>query len=493
MACSDEGAGDAEAGTAMKDLVRPRIGTVRDVTRPTLGAVWADVMRTLGFEPHPWQQYRADVQYELVPCEHGMRLAATDVGTMVGRQTGKTASAGADIVLRGLAPDLPEVVAAVGHRIGPQHIAFTAQDRQSALEQWDQHVGLIMASDFAGNVAKLVRTNGSQCLNFRNGSTYRIVTPSKHGARGMSLDLVVIDEALTHEAWLLEAIAPTQAQRDGAQASFGAQLSIISNAGDERAELLNVQRELGRRAVAEGSRERIWFEWSCGDDDDPLDPAVWARTIPTLDRPEGIPSAFLQRQAETMGTDPFAREYLCRTVWSQSRQVIAADVWADLPWRQVDDTVGVLAVEVDNQRHGATVVAAAPYGDGIAVSVLEQRPGVDWVSGYVAEHAKGRPVVVDHLGPASTLVPALSQFVVVKEVSSHDVPDAAAMFIDAVAAQRVGHTGDPRFQDAITWLARRQRGDRWVFDRHRGDISTIVAASLAVWFLDTSMEDATIW
>ena len=67
------------------------------------------------------------------------------------------------------------------------------------------------------------------------------------------------------------------------------------------------------------------------DDDDPFDPAVWAATIPTLDRPDGISSTFLARQAETMGTDAFAREYLCRTVWSQSRQVIAPDVWADLP------------------------------------------------------------------------------------------------------------------------------------------------------------------
>ena len=127
-------------------------------------------------------------------------------------------------------------------------------------------------------------------------------------------------------------MAPTQAQRDGARNSFGAQLMIISNAGDENSELLNIQRELGRRAVAEGDRARVWLEWSCEDDDDPLDPEVWARTIPTLDQPDGIESDVPgHRQAETMGTDDFAREYLCRTVWSKSRQVITPDVWADLP------------------------------------------------------------------------------------------------------------------------------------------------------------------
>ena len=193
---------------------------------------------------------------------------------------------------------------------------------------------MIMASEFAGYV-KGGKPVPEERLGVPErsptGRTYRIVTPSKVGARGLSLDLVVIDEALAHEAWLFEAIAPTQAQRDGARNSFGAQLMIISNAGDENSELLNIQRELGRRAVAEGDRARVWLEWSCADDDDPLDPAVWARTIPTLDQPDGISSAFLARQAETMGTDAFAREYLCRTVWSKSRQVITADVWADLP------------------------------------------------------------------------------------------------------------------------------------------------------------------
>ena len=125
-------------------------------------------------------------------------------------------------------------------------------------------------------------------------------------------------------------------------------------------------------------------------------------------------------------------------------------------------------------------------GDGIGVQVLDQQPGVDWVPDFVAEHGGGRPVVVDNYGPASTLVSALEQITVVHKASSHDVADAAAGFVDAVAIGRIGHTGDHRFQDAVTWLARRQRGDRWVFDRNRGDISTIVAASLAVWLLETS-------
>lgn len=466
-------------------LLKPRVGSRRHRGVVTLGPLVNQVAARLGLEFHAWQAWRAAVSYELERCPAGKRLSAGTCVTIAGRQTGKTTAVTADVAFRCLAPDLAELGKVVGHPVGRQHVAFTAQDRIGALGRWYEHVEMIMDSDLAGYVAKVVRKNGEECVHWCNGSKYRVVTPSKTGARGLALDVVVIDEALAHAPWLLDAIAPTMAQRDGATTSFGAQMIVVSNAGDETAELLAQQRELGRRAVAEDDRGRVHLEWSCADDDDPLDQAVWAATIPTLDRPNGLGSAFLARQAETMGTDAFAREYLCKTVWSQSRRVIPVEVWADLPHRQVDGG-GVLAVEVDNDRTAAAVVAASPCGDGIGVQVLDQRPGVDWVPDFVAGYGGGRPVVVDNYGPASTLIPALEQITVVRKASSHDVADAAAGFVDAVTIARIGHTGDPRFQDAVTWLARRQRGDRWVFDRHRGDISTIVAASLAVWLLETS-------
>jgi hypothetical protein len=453
------------------------------MSRGTLGDTWADIVDGLGFVPHPWQQYRADVMYELVECEIGRRLAARVAGTIVGRQAGKTAAAGADVLLRALAPELSDVELLVGHKIGPQTIVFTAQDRNNAFAQWTKHVNLILRSRFASHVAKVTRSHGAESLRFNNGSVYEIVTPSKDGARGRSVDLAIIDEALTHEAWLLDTLAPTMAMRDGATNSFGAQLVIISNAGDESSELLNQQRELGRRAVADGDRRRMWHEYSCADDDDPLDPAVWAATMPTYEQPNGIPHEYLAIQAETIGTEAFAREYLCRTTWSTARHVIAPDVWSELPYAQLESTP-VVAVEVDPERVGATVVAAGVVDDVVAVQVLEQRPGLEWVVDYVA--ACGAAVcVVDNYGPASTLIPALSLRVTVHKAASHDVADAAAGLVDAVTARRVGHSGDQRFQDAVTGLSRRQRGDRWVFDRSRGDISAIVAASLAVWFVDT--------
>ena len=475
-------------------LLLPRIGTFRHQGKPTLGPVVITIGRRLGLRMHDWQAWRAMVSYELEPYppakqQPGLRLAAAVAMTIAGRQTGKTTSVTTDVGFRCMAPDLPEVAEMVGHPVGPQHVAFTAQDRIGALNRWYEHVDMIMASDLGKYVRKVVRKNGEECLHWLNGSTYRVITPSKTGARGHSLDAVIIDEALAHQPWLLAAMAPTMAQRDGSASSFGAQLIIVSNAGDERSELFNQQRELGRRAALEDDTSRVHLEWSCADDDDPLDPTVWARTIPTLDRPEGLDSVYLARQAETVGTDVFAREYLCKTVWSQTRRVISPDDWEVLP--RVDLLPGdgvVLAVEIDAERHGCTVVAARTMGDLVAVEVLEQRRGVEWVHDYVTEMARwhNARVIIDNYGPASSLIPNLVQAKVkVHKASSHDVADAAAGLVDAVAARRVGHVGDIRFQEAIVGLGRRQRGDRWVFDRQRGDIAPIVAASLAVWLIDT--------
>ena len=468
-------------------LVPPRIGSRRHPDVPTIGPIVDAVAKGMGLALHPWQRYRADVCGELTTCATGRRLAAGVTGTMVGRQSGKTTAVACDVATRCLAPDIPELAELVGHTIGPQHVAFTAQDRIGALGRWYEHVEMIMASELREYVRNVARKNGEECMWFRNGSFYKVVTPSKTGARGLSLDVCVIDEALAHPSELLSAIRPTMAQRDGARVSFGAQLIIVSNAGDDDAELLNDQRELGRRAAAEDDRARAWLEWSCADDADVLDPATWAATLPTLDQPDGISSAFLELEAETIGTDTFAREYLCRTVAAEAHRVIPPDVWDESPRGALTQgAVSILAVDCTPDRASSAVVAAGLQPPLTVVQLVEQRDGTEWLSAYVPMVARRLrvPVMLDAYGPAAPLIPGLrAEGVEVIEARSREVVDAAAAFVDAVMAGQIAHPHDPGFAAAIGSLSRRRRGDRWCFDRHHGDIAPIVAASLAAWQL----------
>src|SRR5262249_8250481 len=138
-------------------------------------------------------------------------------------------------------------------------------------------------------------------------------------------------------------------------------------AGDERAHLLNTERELGRRAVLDGDDTRCWFEWSAPDDADPFDPAVWAATIPTLDQPNGISAAFLARQAESPDVVGFRREYLCQTVSDRAETAIDLDAWEKAPEVDLTGCQPVFAIDASPDGDFACIVAAAIAGDVVGV------------------------------------------------------------------------------------------------------------------------------
>lgn len=477
-------------------MVPPRYGTARRPRRATLGPLLAEVAGGLGFGLHDWQRHVGDVSLELArragPGSR-LRLAAGSVGCVVGRQSGKTALAASRAALQCLLPDLPAAAALVGiDRIRQQHVAYLAQDRAGALSRWHEHVAALMASDLAVHVERVVLQRGDEAVRFTNGSRYEVVTPSRTGARGRSLDLVIIDEALAHDVELLSAVSPTMAQRDNARGCIGSQLWVVSNAGDYRSTLLASQRELGRRAALERDPTRAWFEWSCPDDADVSDEAVWRKTVPTLDQPDGIGLEYLRREAETLGAERFALEYLCRSTGRGLAALIDPDVWDALPGDELapDDDV-VLAVDATVDRSTAAVVVAGRLDPGdelapIAVEVLDQRPGAEWVADYVARIAVDHhaPVVIDSLGPLSSLIPVLRRGhgVRVRTVRVGDVVDAAAGFCDLVSVGRIAHQHDERLTTAVEVAVKRRVGDRWVFDRRTDvDVSPLIAASLAVW------------
>ncbi len=481
----------------MTGLVRPRIGTPR-TSRPTLGVQFAEVLAGLGYDPHPWQSYAGDVSLELRrrPVGRGRarlsprRLAARQVGIVLGRQGAKSSWLEGRAWLQCLLPDLDGVAEAVGAPVGPQRVGWLAQDRASALRQWAEAVDRLMDSPFAGLVRKPRLQRGDEQVTFTNGSVLRVVTPSRVGPRGLSLDLVVLDEALAHPVDLLAALAPTQAQRDGAAGSIGAQLVAASSAplDEQRSSLLVALREQGRRAVAERDRSTCWLEWSGAPGADPYDRRTWAQACPTLDAPGGIPSDFLALQAEVLDVSTFACEYLSMSGMGPAMRCIDLDAWAQAPHGVLGEDI-VLAVDGRPDAESATVVAGGRAGDVLGVEVLELDGGADWVADRAVELAArwSAPVVVAATGPLGWLVPVLERAGVrVVVASASDVLGAAAGFATAVVQGRVCHQRDPRLDEAVAAATRRRAGDRWAFDRTCPvDLSPLVAASLALWCVDS--------
>ena len=169
----------------------PRWATPRDNRYETDGGRLAKVADLMGFSLYSWQRLVADVGLE----RNGDAYRYRTVGCAVGRQSGKS--------------KLIEVRIAYELLQERRAVAYTAQDRNMAKLKWDEHVHDLPSSPLGKYIQKVQRTNGSERLYMKNGSTYSIVTPNDKGARGMSLNLMVIDEALSHPLSLIAALQPT--------------------------------------------------------------------------------------------------------------------------------------------------------------------------------------------------------------------------------------------------------------------------------------------
>ena len=462
-----------------------------------MGDYVAEIGSELGFNFYPWQELVSDVSLELTPRNSeaegmsALRLHHQYVGALVGRQSGKTAWSVARILAQCLLPSRPDIAERVGlDYFRSQEVAYTAQSRTVAVQKWQEHIEIIEASPYRQMIKKVTLSTGRECVTFANGSKYRPVTPNKTGARGLTLDLAIVDEALAHPLWLLQVLRPTMAQRDGASLCWGSQFIVISNAGDEDSELLNRLQELGQESLTDPEAKRCWHEWSMTPGADPLAESTWLDVMPTLELPDGITLEFLRMEAQTMRLDQFMREYLCFRVPKSEAQLIPADRWHDAHRGDVIMPYDVvLALDINPERQRASLVAAGAVDSYIALELVDGREGLDWVLDRCSEVCErwGCPLVLDSGGPAASLIPALeARNLTVIPIAAREVTNAAAMFFDAVMSKRIAHQNDYRLNDAVTGASKRAVGERWAFDR-RGhiDISPLVAASFALWAIET--------
>jgi len=479
----------------------PRIATIVDPNKPNLGWYFDEMSNELGFEPYAWQSMVNSVGTMLSPREtefpgqSKLKYHSSHVGVMVGRQSGKTKWAAARVTGQALLTYRTDIAESVGLKyIIPQQIVYTAQRRVTAVERWKEHCGIILDSPLGRYVEHMAGQTGHECLTFTNGSTYKPVTPTKNAARGMTADLVIVDEALTHALWLLGTLRPIMAQRDSANGCIGGQFVVISNAGNDDSELLNHLQELGHRAVKANDDSRVWLEWSMNPGSDPLAESTWLETMPTLNQPNGISLGFMREEIQSMRLGDFMREYLCHKTNDGSDRVIDFDQWQSLYrddiWLPNDP---VIAIDVSWDRQRAAIVGCSAVGEYLPIEVIEANEGVDWIVDRTIDIAerRGCPVVIDTGGPAASMVMILeNRGIEVIPYAAKDVANAAGCFYDNVRAKRITHLNDYRLNDAIKGATKRPIGERWGFNRKGNvDISPLVAASFAVYAIESGRYD----
>jgi hypothetical protein len=360
-----------------------------------------------------------------------------------------------------------------------------------AKSKWEEHLlSFQMSPKFAKRIARVSRVNGSEKIYMRNGSTYGIVTPNDKGARGLSLNLMVIDEALTHPLSLIANLQPTLAtKRNG-------QLWILSNAGRPgESELLEHYREIGHREIAEPQNKLAWFEWCPSTDDfDYMDQEVWYQAIPSLHEEKGVLLDAVKEAATTNSPEIFTKEWL--NVWPSrdAVQVINTELWDSLA--RTDIAVGnqiVFGVDISRERDKASIGASGLVRDFTPVELIECKEGTSWVLPRLVELCKryNTKVVIDTGSPAASLIAELEkENIGVMSIHLRDYAMACCSFYDAVQAKTICHLDDPNLKTAIMGSTKRSLGDSWAWNRQSTtNITPLVAVTLARYGVVTKIED----
>jgi hypothetical protein len=449
----------------------PQWGTQR-TDRRTYGTQVGVIAKALGTPLMPWQQQLVDVALE-IDDETG-RLAYREVVVTVPRQSGKTTMLLAVMTWRALAwPD--------------QRITYTAQSGKDARLKWeDDQVPALERSPLA-NKFTVRKTNGSEAIRWFNGSLHTVISPTDTAGHGTQCDHATVDEAFHLPDHRLEqGLKPAMITREQPQ------LWIVSTAGTAASTYLKSKVDRGRDAVRDERTSGLaYFEWSAPADADPSDPATWWACIPSLGHTV-VEEAIAAEQA-SMEPAEFERAYLNR--WTS--QVMASKI-PQRSWEAcvsdrspgTDDIVFALDVSPDRS------VSSIAVSDGAVFELADRRAGTEWVvSRCVQLWDQYRPVavVVDAVGPASTLVPDLEAAGIRVEVTSHrQMAAACGRLYDAIVNRQVCHTDQADMNAAVAAAATRKLGDAWAWSRSASsvDISPLVAATLALWGATTLEREA---
>lgn len=531
----------------------PRVFTppLRELTPETsLGfAVIAFADEMLGISLLPWQKWLLVHMLELLPDN---RLRFRTVVVLVARQNGKSTLS---------------VVLALWFQYvyGLGLILGTAQDLDTAEEVWQQAVDLVTEEDddeeplrpeLAELVTDVVKVNGKKALvvggktksgksTGRPRSRYKVKAANRRAGRGLSGELVLLDELREHQSWdAWGSITKTTI------AKAMALILALSNAGDSTSIVLRHLRKLAHAKVGDpdgivaadenlpsdapsdapseedledfgaqavelldqaenvGDDTLAIFEWSARPDRGVWDREGWAEANPSLGYT--IQESTL---ASACATDPewvFRTECLCQWIGGAVAGPFPALTWDAGRWAErsgleAPKIVGKVraCVTMSHDRTTTYITYAGHRADGIPhVEVVAMRPGSDWVEGWFDTPARRErvDVIVGLKGdPAGELVKGLKAAgLPVFEWSGDNVPGWTGEVFDLVSATSTDETGtvvvsglshmpQPALDVAAANAVPRLLGARFVWDPVKSpvDVAPLIGATGAVGHLLT--------
>lgn len=470
----------------------------------------------LGLGLYPWQRWFLIHALELLP-DKSFRFRT--VVLLVARQNGKST--------------LAQVLALFFMYVRAARLVIgTAQNLDIAEEVWAGAVEIAEECDeLAAEIKKVNQTNGKKSLDLTTGERYKVQTASRRGGRGLSGDLILLDELREHQSWdAWGAITKTTMARALAL------ILALSNAGDASSIVLRYLRKMAHASLGDpdginsaglglveltaelpADLEEVpadddtlgIFEWSAVPGCSLDDRVGWAAANPSLGY------AITERAiASARKTDPewvFRTEVLCQWNDGTTEGPFPPASWeAGLdPDSSIPPGAPVtFCVDTEHDRSRSFIAAAGRRANGrdVHAEIVAARYGTAWVVGWFAERAtESNPVrvVIQARGaPASGMIPDLAELdhVTVIEWGGTDLGGACGKFYDGVKAHlwapdaaenetdadrpaRIFHLPQPVLDLAAGTAVTKPLGDAWVWNRKASPFGAapLMAATGAAW------------
>jgi hypothetical protein len=469
----------------------PRLAAWPAEAASSAGQEAIELSAVAGLDLDPWQQL---VLRQALGERADGRWAAFQVGLVVPRQNGK----GSVLEARELAG-----LFLFGERL----IIHSAHEQTTATEHFHRLLNLIEGvPEFSSRMLRPSRGKGAEEIRLRDGGRIKFKTRTGGGGRGLTGDLVVLDEAMILPVATTAALVPVMAARslDG-----NPQLWYAGSAVDRLNHEHGVVLARLRQNALAGTPRIAYAEWSAEGDDPSAVPTalladreVWARSNPGLGI--RISAGHVADEMSALGAREFAVERLGIGDWPDpdvdSDQVIDLDDWKACVDTQSEPVGPVcFAFDVRPDRSASAIAVAGSRQDGQphieitqdAQREVDHRPGTGWLVDRIvglADKHDHVAVICDGASPAASFVDALrAHDITVETFTMSEYGQACGSFVDAVEQHRLRHLDTPELNAAVRAASKRSLGDAFAWSRKgsRGDISPLVACTLALRGLET--------
>ncbi|MDZ5077878.1 terminase large subunit domain-containing protein [Nesterenkonia sp. HG001] len=482
---------------------------------------------------YPWQKWLLIHALELSPgvTVKNMHRRGKDVPlfrfrtvvVLVARQQGKST--------------LSQVLALfMLYMLGINLILGTAQDLDTAEEVWDGALEIIEETPELAELAdKPIMVNGKKTIRLKSGERYKVKAANRRAGRGLSGDLIMLDELREHQTWdAWGAITKTTIARPNAQ------VWAMSNAGDATSVVLRYLRKMAHKPLGDpdginadddpesllpaegvpgmddaeessastGDESLGIFEWSAPPGCDVMDPEGWAQANPSLGHGL-VTERSLMSAAKTDPEWVFRTEVLCQ--WSDGSLegpfppgAWEAGQWVaeDHPGEEMPQIVGnvVACVDIAVDRGRAHIAFAGRDAEGfpqvelVASRSVSESAGTGWVIDWLTERAEIIDAVTGQTrgAPVSDLMPQLEEAgLPVVSWSGPELTSGTGKFYDAVRDNGFRHFPQPVVDvAAATATPKLTDGGSFLWDRRKSpvDVSPLIAFTGALWCLDRPVE-----